>query len=415
VNAVTIFNLGSELVTGETVNTNAAYIAHQLTRRGLRVRSVVAVPDDRELARRSIEQVLEEEGVFIFTGGLGGTRDDITRNVISSVLGRELAVDQERARLLEGYYRSRGRAFLEADLMQAACPEGGRLLENQAGMAYGFYLRDRSRYIFSIPGVPREMISMLDTQVLPILEMEGLFDPSCRSLSLLFGSVSEYALDREVAAVVENYPGVEYGTRAHYGLIRIRLEKRETDPRADSLQTCARELQSALGDYLVCTGERSIAQVVGDELQARGMSLVCAESCTGGWLAKMITDVPGSSGWFQGGAVVYSNELKKRLLGVQAQVLEEHGAVSAPTAAQMAQGAVRALGGDIAVSITGIAGPGGGTEEKPVGTVFMGVCTREGDPETEGFQHGSDRESIRLFSVNRTLIMLLRVLRRGNS
>ena len=406
-----IVNLGSELTKGETVNTNASYIAGQLTRRGIRVAAVVSVPDEYELAREYARLELGRDGICIFTGGLGGTRDDITRRVVGAALDVGLVVDRERAELLRSRYRRKKRDFREEDLMQAAFPEGGRLLDNTVGLAYGFYLKQGDRHIFSIPGVPREMTAMLDGQVLPILEREGLFNPGYRSELLSFSNIPEYTLDRLVAGVVEAYPGIEYGTRAGYGVIKVRVE---TGAGAqDALSDCVRELAENLDEHLIGVGDRPLSQVVGEELGRRGLTLGTAESCTGGWLGKVLTDIPGSSGYYRGGIVAYSNVLKERLLGVSSRTLREHGAVSRSTAAGMASGARRVLETNLALSITGIAGPEGGTEEKPVGTVYVGLCGERGEAMTHHLQYGSDRETIRLFSVNRALFMLLRFLRGG--
>jgi len=401
-----IITIGDELVRGEIVNSNAAFIAKELERYGIRVSAVFMLPDHYEESFSILERVFDEGEIFIFTGGLGGTQDDITRRIVSSLIRKKLVVDEQKELVLRDWYESRGRNFEEADRMQAAFPEGGRLLENRVGLAYGFYINCNGRLIFSLPGVPHEMKSMFLDEVIPILRNEGAFDPGFRTAVLTFIDLPEYILDRMIQGIVSRYPEVHYGTRASNGIVRVKF-----DSSSDSLLSCVREVEGQIHEYCIGQGDRPIEEVVGNMLAERKLTLSAAESCTGGLLAKRITDVPGSSSYFLGSVVSYSNEAKERVLGVERNTLMVHGAVSEETAVEMAIRAKRTFASDISLSITGIAGPGGGTEEKPVGRVYICLFAEGDKPVLTCNDFLGDREAIRIRSVNKALSMLFRYLR----
>jgi PncC family amidohydrolase len=221
--------------------------------------------------------------------------------------------------------------------------------------------------------------------------------------TLTFFNISEYSLDRIVQGIVDRYQGIEYGTRASDGIVRVRLESRQGE-----MGACIREItaHTALQDHYLCTGEKKLEEVVGELLKEGGYTLSVAESCSGGLLAKLITDIPGSSAYFIGGVVAYSNEAKKALLGVSDKTLQRFGAVSKETAREMALGALERFSSDMAVAVTGVAGPGGGSPEKPVGTVFLCLADRDGSVRSEMNQHLGDRQTVRVRSANKALSML---------
>ena len=404
---VQIITIGHELLRGEIVNTNAAYIAHELRKYGITVSSMSTFPDERDAAAQLLRLVLPDRGIVICTGGLGGTRDDVTRFIFSSVLNRKLVLDREGEEHLRRWYTSRNRVFEDPDRMQASHPEGGILLPNAVGLAFGFYIRDGERQIFALPGVPAEMKRMLHTSVLPCIEAEKHRDvEKSRTFAyetLTFIDISEYSLDRIVQGIVDRYGGVEYGTRASDGIVRVRLETSEGE-----MGACIREITThpVLQGHYLCTGEKKLEEVVGELLKERGYTLSVAESCSGGLLAKLITDIPGSSAYFIGGVVSYSNEAKTALLGVSEKTLQRFGAVSEETAREMARGALQRFSSDMAVAITGVAGPGGGSQEKPVGTVFLCLAARDGSVRVEMNQHLGDRQTVRVRSANKALSML---------
>lgn len=401
-----IITIGDELVRGEIVNSNAAFIARELERYGIRVSTVYMVPDNYEESFSVLERVFDEGEIFIFTGGLGGTQDDITRRIVSSLIRKKLIIDEQKELILRDWYESRDRNFDEADRMQAAFPEGGMLLKNRVGLAYGFFIKYNGRLIFSLPGVPHEMKCMFLDEVIPILRNEGAFDLNLRTAVLTFIDLPEYSLDRMLREIISKYPEVHYGTRASNGIVRVKF-----DSISDSLQNCIKEVEEQIHDHCIGQDDRPIEEVVGNMLAERSLTLSAAESCTGGLLAKRITDVPGSSRYFLGSIVSYSNEIKEKVLGVDRNTLLIHGAVSEETAIKMAVQAKRIFSSNIVISITGVAGPGGGTDKKPVGRVYICLFAGRDKPVLTCNDFSGDREAIRIRSVNKALSMLFRYLR----
>jgi len=400
-----IVNIGGEIVRGEILNSNARYIADALTRRGLPVCAIVTLPDDHDRTVLSIAEVAAKPGIIIITGGLGGTGDDLTRKIVSEVLKRELIIDERGKKELERWYRDKGKRFVKADLMQASCPKGAVLLENRNGIAYGFRIEDSGRMIFCLPGVPKEMKWMFDNEVVPYLEQAAVFDSEYVSRTLTFAGIAEYTLDRKVAAIVSRHPKVMYGTRAGYGVTKVVIESRGTD-----IGPCIDEIAGSLDSFLVSKDGKMLEEVAGAALLKQGLTMSVAESCSAGYLAKYVTDVPGSSRYFLGGVVAYSNSAKQNILGVEEQTLKEYGAVSEQTAVEMAQGVQKMFGSDIAVSITGIAGPGGGSSEKPVGTVYICILENDKKPTVDKNLFSGDREIIRYRIVIRAMYMLFTLL-----
>ncbi len=437
-----IISIGDELTKGEIVNSNAAYIANEVSKRGINVSSILTLPDTFEIAIQYVNRFLTDEGIFIFTGGLGATQDDITRKIVSRVLKKNLCINRVKTEVLRKWYTTKGRKFTEADMMQASYPEGGRLLENGVGLAYGFYVKYGNQYIFSLPGVPKEMKYMFDNEVIPQLEKQFLNTQHYNHEILFFSDIAEYTLDHRLNEIISKYDGIQYGTRSSYGLIRVRVDSGEKD-----IEPCVCELIASLGDFFISRGEQNLENIIGDLLIKHNLTLSVAESCTAGLLSKVITDVPGSSRYYVGGIVAYSNDVKKNILKVSDKTLENFGAVSSQTAREMAEGAQKKLQSDITLSVTGIAGPDGGTEKKPVGTVF--ICLYKNGKTVKdhlqsrwllpglfealkakpkntttgkagGFEtavkverniFSGDRESVRLRSVNKALFILYKFLR----
>jgi nicotinamide-nucleotide amidase len=398
---VYIVCIGDELTKGEIDNTNSGYIARELSDRGLVVRAILSLPDSRDDTFPIVQEILEKRGIFIFTGGLGATRDDITRKVISGVLQKPLIIDREKAQLLEQWYATKGRPFTRADMLQASYPEGGRLLENKIGLAFGFSISSDDRHIFSLPGVPNEMKHMFSEEVLPEINKLLPDGSSYRSETLLFANIPEYTLDHKMEHIISHFEHVHYGTRASNGLIRVRIETlgKELDP-------CIEECIEQLAEYFICRGNNTLESVVGELLMQEGLLLSVAESCTAGFLSKVITDVSGSSQYFKGGVVSYSNDVKMSILGVSPRTLEKYGAVSSQTALEMARGVKKYLVSDIAISITGIAGPEGGSEQKPIGTVYICLYRDEHTQQVQENHFKGDRASVRIRSVNSALFLL---------
>jgi nicotinamide-nucleotide amidase len=398
---------GDELTKGEILNSNAAYISQELTTRGLLVVSILTLPDKVSLGVQLLQNLMRDEGLYIITGGLGGTHDDLVRKIMGEVLNKRFVIDKTKEMKIREWYQKKKRSYEKADRMQASFPEGGRILDNHVGLAYGFFIEEKGKFIFVLPGVPNEMKTMWSFEAIPVLEQLNFFSKNYTYDFLSFSDISEYTLDRELASIMAKYKGVKYGTRAKMGIIQVRFESRQRE-----IADCIEEIITAFEDYILYRGLRNIEDVVGDMLIERAIKLSVAESCTAGLLSKRITDRHGSSQYFNGGVVAYSNSVKRDVLDVNESTLSGYGAVSGKTALKMAEGVQKRLNSDIAISVTGIAGPEGGSKEKPVGTVYIAICQKDREPAVEKNIFPGDRDTIRKRSANRALCMLLRYLQR---
>ncbi len=376
---VALISTGDELTTGRTVDTNANFLADRLFSAGFDVVAILVVGDDRERIAWAWREAMEQAEVVISTGGLGPTADDLTTETIAQVTGRSLILDEAVAESIRQRFAAMGREMPLNNLKQARFPEGAVILSNPLGTAPGFRLEVQSqigpRWLFALPGVPREMKPMFTDQVLPwLVEHRG---GSVVYLSRVFQTfgISESALDELVDGVVPSERG-RLSFRAAFPQISVRLTVHGPPDQAErELAEWGDRLRQRLGVYCYAEGDVSMEEVVGQELRRRGWRLAVAESCTGGLVGHRITNVPGSSHYFLGGVVAYSNEAKEQFLGVPRETLERYGAVSVETAQEMAAGVCQRFGADLGLGITGIAGPEGGSPDKPVGTVCFGLAT----------------------------------------
>lgn len=374
-----ILATGDEIVGGRTVDTNSAWLADKLSALGLDVVAFLTVSDDVERIAWAWKHAVERADLVISTGGLGPTSDDLTSETLASVASVPLQLDEEQAEHIRGLFRSRGRTMSANNLRQAMIPQGAQVIGNPAGTAPGYRLelaRDDGGASFCVvlPGVPREMKPMFETSVLPWIAAST--EPGRVVVSRTFSTfgLPESALDERLRGVVPPSRG-RLAFRASFPKISVRVSVAgEARSAAAELDALAADVRSRIAEVVYADGDASMEQVVGELLAGRKLMLATAESCTGGLLGSRITDVDGSSGYYSGGVVAYSNDLKQRLLGVGMKTLERFGAVSEETAREMAIGAL-GLGADIAVATTGIAGPGGGTAQKPVGTVAIAIAT----------------------------------------
>jgi nicotinamide-nucleotide amidase len=405
---IEILNTGTELLLGNTLNSHAAWFGRELFKLGLRIARQTTVPDG-EAIRDAITEALGRADVLIVTGGLGPTSDDLTREITAGVLGLEMIMDEAALRSIEGFFALRGRPMAEANRKQALAPVGCDVLANPNGTAPGVYvpprLNGRSNCaIFLLPGPPRELYPMVHAEVMPRLRALSGVDSPPSMLELKFTGIGESDFHQGIDDRLERIPGLEYGYCAHIGEVDLRLigtPESIAQGRAIALETFEKHLISDDGSSL----EETVVRI----LTEKRLVLATAESCTGGLIASRITDVPGASAVFTHGFVTYANSAKISLLGVSAFDLETHGAVSEPVALQMAAGALQASGADIAVAVTGIAGPDGGTPEKPVGTAWIGLAVR-GKPAT-AFKvfHPRNRHDFKLAVSQAALEALRRV------
>lgn len=385
--------IGTELTRGELLNSNATWLAESLTRIGLEVTALDCVDDDRERIEAALRRLSGANQVVVCTGGLGPTTDDITTECAARVGGLALERDQASLEHIEKLMARFGRTVAASNAKQADFPVGSRILPNPRGTAAGFCLRLLGASAYFMPGVPSEMKAMFDSCIAP--DLAALVTESRHQIVLrTFGLPESDANDR--LAGVEASFGVVIGYRASLPEIEVKvLAKAASSAEAQATaRRAADEARSRLGDHVYAEGFGSLPESVGALLGAKGLTLAIAESCTGGLAAELVTRLPGASRYFLGGVVAYANSAKTELLGVPAELIAQHGAVSEPVARAMAEGARQRLGADIGLAFTGIAGPDGGTTEKPVGLVHWAVASATGTEHRERVFLG-DRQDIR--------------------
>jgi nicotinamide-nucleotide amidase len=407
---IELVTIGTELLLGLTVDTNGAEIARSLAAHGVRVTRRTSVADRGEEIRAAVAEALQRTGAVLTTGGLGPTRDDITKRVVAELFDAPLEFDEGVwSSLVERFARLQ-RKPAESNRSQAEVPRGATLLPNRWGTAPGLWLEGAPGIAIMLPGVPLEMRRLLKHEVLPRLSGRGA-NSVIRSLLVRTSGVPESSLverigniESEIAPLTLAYlPGLD---GVDLRLSAWGLSPEEADRR---LEAAARQLRARAGNDVYGEGDCDLAALVLQEARSRGARLAVAESCTGGLLGARLTDIPGSSDVFVGGAIAYDNAVKVEMLDVPHALLAEHGAVSEPVARAMAEGAVRRFGVSAAVAVTGVAGPGGGTPEKPIGTVWI-ACALDGTVETRRSLFPGTRHEIRARAAQAGLLLLYRRL-----
>ncbi len=395
---VELITIGDELLLGFTVDTNAAHLARELASIGVEMVRRTTVGDVATDIAQAVREGLERSGAVITTGGLGPTSDDLTKPSIAALFGRDMVLDEEHLARMRERWRSRfGREMPEANRQQAMIPAGALKLENRHGSAAGVWLEDeRGRWVAMLPGVPREMRGMLADTLLPRLHARNTAGTVVRSVTLRTTGIAESML----ADRIDSMDGGPLGPTLAYLPSATGVDLRLTvrgipDGEADvALSVAATRLRGRLGDWIYGEQSEDLAALVLEKCRERRLTIGVAESCTGGLLGARLTAIPGSSDVVRGGVIAYDNEVKVRVLGVDEAAIREHGAVSEAVALQMAAGARRVAGASVGLAITGVAGPGGGTAEKPVGTVWVAVDVN-GSPEARLLKLIGDRAEIR--------------------
>ncbi len=374
-----ILSCGTELTLGHLADTNAAWLAQRLTEFGLHVARLATVPDEAAELRAVLLEAAGDCDVLAITGGLGPTDDDMTRAALADVAGQPLELDAASLERIRVFFTLRNRDMPDRNRIQAMIPRSGRAIPNGCGTAPGIAIQLGRARCYALPGVPFEMKAMFNDAVATELRALGGREVLlARHLHCLGRGESDIAT--EIADILAPGRNPAVGTRADVGIISLRiLAAAPTRAAAEKLLDAdEREIRARLGTTVFGRDDETLGSVTGELLRAASATLGTAESCTGGLIGALLTDAPGSSRYYAGGVVAYANEVKQRLLGVPEGMLAEHGAVSAPVAAAMATGVRTALGTDYALSVTGIAGPNGGTAEKPVGLVYIGLATPAG-------------------------------------
>ncbi|MBI2538528.1 MAG: competence/damage-inducible protein A [Deltaproteobacteria bacterium] len=405
-----ILSTGDELITGRVVDTNSAYIADKLYGLGLEVAAVLKVGDSRERLLWALRNGLEMGDLVIGTGGLGPTTDDLTTEIVGEFFGRELRLDEGVAESLRRRFASRGLEMTPNNLKQALFPQGADIVPNPVGSAPGFRVAAREgKYLIWLSGVPREMEAMLKESVLPWVAEQRKGAGEILGCTFKVYGLTESKLG-DMLKPIPISDRVRLSYRAHFPDLTLRLAVRGAgEKRFAELAARIREL---IGPHIYAEADESLEEIIGRLLLERRWTLALAESCTGGYIGHRITRVPGSSVYFKTSAVTYSNESKSRFLGVRSATLKQHGAVSRETALEMAEGVRRQAEADIGLSVTGIAGPAGGTADKPVGTVWIGLARDRGS-DARLLRLAGDRERVILGASQAALHWLRTVLLGG--
>ena len=380
---ISIVVIGDELLIGQVTDTNSGFIARNISPFGWQVRDVQVVADNAEAITSAIDRAFSRSRVVVTTGGLGPTKDDITKEALRTYFGGEMQFVGSVLDNVKEIFRKRGLQLNDLTASQAMVPTSARVIQNRVGTAPIMWFEDpvRERVLVAMPGVPFETREMFTTEVFPQLAEKFPTDGVVEHRTIMVEGISESDLATllgEWEASLPDYIHLAYLPKP--GLIRLRLDGHYpyTGFLDREINRYAVELKSLCGEHFLYDGDREPAEILLEKLAEKNLTVATAESCTGGNIAHLITSVPGSSASMLGGVVSYSNDVKRNLLGVSAKSLDEHGAVSIPVVEQMALGACNATGADIAMATSGIAGPGGGSEEKPVGTVCIAVATRNG-------------------------------------
>jgi nicotinamide-nucleotide amidase len=408
--AAEVICVGTELLLGDILNSNSQYLARELAALGVPHFYQTVVGDNVDRVHQAIEIAAARSSILIFTGGLGPTPDDLTTESIASYFNTSLVEHPQVIADIEQKFAQHGRTMTPSNRKQALQPTGAALLPNPTGTAPGMIWQPREGLtIFTFPGVPREMHRMWRDTAVPFLKTQGYGQNTIYSRSLRFFGIPEAALAEKVNHLF-NSPNPTVAPYAGNGEVRLRISARAaSEAEANALiDSIATEIKQIAGTDYYGTDEDTLASVVGKLLKAKGQTLAVAESCTGGGLGQMLTDTPGSSEYFMGGIISYANRVKIDLLGVNPEDLAAEGAVSEIVARQMAVGVKAKLGTDWGVSVTGIAGPGGGTKSKPVGLVYIGIAAPDGSVEGIKYQLASqrERELIRRMSACQCLNLL---------
>jgi nicotinamide-nucleotide amidase len=416
IHAVEILTIGDELLLGFTIDTNGAHIARALAPIGIAIARRTSVGDDPDQIRAAVSEALDRTGAVITTGGLGPTTDDRTKESIAALFGRELILDEGHLAWMRDRWRKRfDRDLPEVNRRQALIPDGARKLENRHGSAPGIWLEDdRGRWVAMLPGVPREMRGMLADELLPMLQARAPAGAVIESRTLRTTGVAESRLGEQIERGEPTPDGVDVAYLPSVAGVDIRLTTRGRSPResAELLDRAAHVIGVAVGDVIYAEGNADLAAVLLDRCRERSLTIAVAESCTGGLLGARLTAISGSSDVVLGGVVAYGNSVKVDLLGIPPATIEANGAVSEPVVRAMAEGARAKTGATLGLSITGVAGPGGGTDEKPVGTVWIAVSQR-GSTECSRLQLWGDRDEIRSRAAQAVMELARRLVVQG--
>ncbi|MGQ9818354.1 MAG: competence/damage-inducible protein A [Candidatus Kapaibacteriales bacterium] len=414
-NRVAILSIGDEICIGQIINSNSAWIAQRCTEIGYQVISHSVVRDDEQQIADEVDRLTKLADVILVTGGLGPTSDDLTKPALAKYFKVELVFNEQAFQWIKDFYSKRGiKEILERNKNLANLPANCRPLQNSLGTAPGMLFEFNGKILVSMPGVPKEMQFIMNNSVLPLLKDKII---EAKSEIIVYRTLQTCGIAESMLA--ENLKDLEFNSSIYslaylpsYKGVRLRIGAKACnyDSANLALDMLQAKIEKLIGDYIYGIGEITLADSVGKMLLKLNKTIAVAESCTAGLLGAELTKLPGSSGYFLGGFIVYSNEVKVNILGVKSETIQRFGAVSEETAIEMADNVRKILDSDFGISITGIAGPGGGTPEKPIGTVWIGLADRT-QTIAKKYQFGDDREINRERSVAQALTLLFLKLR----
>lgn len=405
----TLITIGDEILIGQVVDTNSAWMGQELNLRGIKVNEIISISDTYEAIIDTLKSVFEKSDLILMTGGLGPTKDDITKKAIASYYGVRLEFHQPTYDWILRFFKKLQRTPTEAHREQCFMPVNATLLNNKMGSAPGMWFDESGKVLVSMPGVPYEMKSIMEAEVFPRLKERFASKPIAHRTVLTIGEG-----ETTVAAKIEDFENslpenVKLAYLPNLGMVRLRLSATGDDEQILNtlLDSKVKELQSLIPDLIFGYGKDTIQKAIGELFIEKGKTIGTAESCTGGYIAHLITSVPGASAYFMGGTTPYSNALKQKILKVKAETLDTFGAVSEETVIEMVKGSLDLLSTDIALAVSGIAGPTGGTPDKPVGTIWLAIGD-ENEIKTHKLQLGKDR----LKNIQYTAIAALNMMRK---
>lgn len=405
---VEVVTIGDELNRGEIIDTNSSWLAERLTALGAYVRWRTSVTDDAHDMTEALRQATARADLVVTSGGLGPTDDDRTVDVVSALAGVEPVQEPAHFDKMRVRYAERGFRLTPNNLRQVRVPAGAEVLDNAHGAAPGFGVTIGKARVYVMPGVPREMKGIFDEHVAPrVAAAVGGSQPAKRTWRV--AGMGESHVDHALSGLVDGLDGVRLHFRIAYPENLVTVVVRRDDAAA-VLERLDAEVRARLGDHVYATGDTTLPEAVGARLTAARATLAVAESCTGGLIGQLVTAIPGSSRYFLGGVISYANELKRELLGVKPETLAAHGAVSEPTVIEMADGVRARTGATWGIAVSGVAGPDGGTAEKPVGTVFIAV-TSAGARQVRKLFWPTGREQVRQLAAHAALHLLYKTLR----
>ncbi len=407
-NSAEIITIGDEILIGQTVDTNSAWMSNRLNLLGVSVARITSIADRREEIIASLDESLGRSDLVLMTGGLGPTSDDITKETLAEYFGSRMVTDQGVLEEVTERLRKRNLEMNDNNRRQANVPDNCTVLVNRAGTAPGMMFARGEKRVISMPGVPSEMKYIMTEHVLPMIARQTGGNVIIHKNIMTYGTFEARLAERLQDFERELPPEVRIAYLPSYGLIKLRLTGRGTDDSHTQaiLGEQVRKLYNLIPDVIYGEDETTLEEVTGGLLLKSGATVSTAESCTGGKLSSLITSVPGSSAWYLGSVIAYDNSIKTGLLGVNPDTIRIHGAVSEETAREMAEGVRRVTGSDFSVAVTGIAGPSGGTDTKPVGTVWIAIAS-DGGILTEQHRFADDRR-VNILRASYTALNMLR-------